>query len=100
MKLHITNRDYEVKLKVLESRNWDDTGDGIWIYKLPVKSCSSDPVYAVYCDSEDDITRSWYEEIYNVVTDDKQIIFYSHGEPMVDIPLKIVRIIEKEDYND
>lgn len=35
-----------------------------------------------------------------MVTDDKQIIFYSHGEPMVDIPLKIVRIIEKEDYND
>lgn len=94
MKLHITNKDYEVKLKVLENRKWNYGGDGIWIYKLPMTGCSSSSVYAVYCDSEDDMTRSWYEEIYNVITSGEQIIFYSRSEPMLDIPLKIVEILD------
>lgn len=99
MKIHITNAETESKYVILKAKDWGRCYRG-YVYELPMMSGYENIKYAIGCATNDEYGKMWYDEIDKVTANHNGLTFYAQGEPTVDIPIKIVRIIEKEDYND
>ena len=97
MKIHITNAKSEPRYAILKARNWTTCYSG-YCYNLPMEDvCVYDTKFVIGCATNDDYGKMWYDEIYKVATENKGLVFYADGEPTVDIAIKIIRIVEKDD---